>query len=500
MVATAEAYKCLTIEHIKSNNSVYQWVQPTRHKLGTTSYVKCPTEVTYRNQINSKRDSIKDQYNRLWNEIVEARSIEKKFAALFYAYNTTLPTLYTLVKTHRIPPGVDITSKSLEELKVRPIVSCSGSPSEKLATLATKIITPLLDFIPCHLKNIHEQLEIFKRINPDELSGLRFYTADVSALFTNVNVSSCIEDVIKLAAEYWRDIQTYGLEIVDLQRLLEVVLGNSFFMFNGRLYNQIYGVFNGCAASPPCAIIKLYKLEKESIYTDAYYLTNPIRLFYGRYVDDSGSFATSKEAAIHSCSVISSKDHEGRIKWEVEYSENDQQYVPFLDTEIRVDKDNSISSRYYRKPQNKGITLNYKSHHQLSTKESVARNCYKTAVDVSSGPTEREHSLAIVDGILSQNGYPNPRSFDTRISGTQRKNKRKSANNTDYTTLSLPYTTEKDANSIRNYIHKNKIPIRPIFTPGKTLKKIFCQSRPLDTVKCVLGNTDRCANYNKRHM
>ena len=30
VVANAEAYKCLTIEHIKSNNSVYQWVQPTR--------------------------------------------------------------------------------------------------------------------------------------------------------------------------------------------------------------------------------------------------------------------------------------------------------------------------------------------------------------------------------------------------------------------------------------------------------------------------------------
>ena len=110
-------------------------------------------------------------------------------------------------------------------------------------------------------------------------------------------------------------------------------------------------LFIGCAASPPCAIIKLYKLEKESIYTDAYYLTNPVRIFYGRYVDDSGSFATSKEAAIQSCSMISSKDSEGRIKWEVEYPEDDQQYVPFLDTEIRVNKNNSISSRYYRKPQ-----------------------------------------------------------------------------------------------------------------------------------------------------
>ena len=31
-----------------------------------------------------------------------------------------------------------------------------------------------------------------------------------------------------------------------------------------------------------------------------------------------------------------------------------------------------------------------------------------------------------------------------------------------------------------------------MFTPGKTLKKIFCQSRPLDTAKYVLGSPDRC--------
>ena len=47
-------------------------------------------------------------------------------------------------------------------------------------------------------------------------------------------------------------------------------------------------------------------------------------------------------------------------------------------------------------------------------------------------------------------------------------------------TLSLPYTNERDANCIRNYIKSNKMPIRPIFTPGKTLAQTFCKSRPFD--------------------
>ena len=34
--------------------------------------------------------------------------------------------------------------------------------------------------------------------------------------------------------------------------------------------------------------------------------------------------------------------------------------------------------------------------------------------------------------------------------------------------------------------------VRPVFTPGKTLKQTFCKSRPLDNNKCVLGNPERC--------
>ena len=179
-------------------------------------------------------------------------------------------------------------------------------------------------------------------------------------------------------------------------------MGNPFFTFNGRLYVQIYGTFIGCGASPPCAIITVYWLEKERIYVDPYYLQSPIHLFCGRYVDDSGSPARSKEEARTNCDMISSKDldSDGKIKWEVEYPEQDNQYVPYIDTQIRIQDNGAISSRYYRKPRNKGITLNYRSHHQMGTKIAVAKNYYKTAKEVSSGSAELQHSLNIVDNVL----------------------------------------------------------------------------------------------------
>ena len=127
---------------------------------------------------------------------------------------------------------------------------------------------------------------------------------------------------------------------------------------------------------------------------------------------------------------------DGRIRWEVDFPD-DNQYTPFLDTEIKINSDGILSSRYYRKPRSKVITLNYHSHHQRTTKEAVAKNYYRTATEVSSGPAELQHSLNIVDSVLKQNSYPSPRSYATAT--TVNTSKRK--DNNKYVTLTLPYTT-----------------------------------------------------------
>ena len=148
----------------------------------------------------------------------------------------------------------------------------------------TRIITPLLNFIPCHLKNIRQHQELLKTIEPSGLQGLKFYTADVAALFTNINIGRCIKNVLELAEEHWGEIPTYGIKLADLHKLLEIVLGNSYLTFNKRLYEQIYGAFIGCSVSPVCARITVYKLEKESIYNDINFLSSPIGLFYRRFM------------------------------------------------------------------------------------------------------------------------------------------------------------------------------------------------------------------------
>ena len=124
--------------------------------------------------------------------------------------------------------------------------------------------------------NIHEHLEKLKNMENKDLAGYSFYTADVSALFTNVNVDSCISDILDLAHTYWDEIVTHGLELIDLQELLEVGFRNAFFTFNGRLYWQVLGVFMGYCPSPTTVIIRLAKCEMNSIYIDPNYISSPV--------------------------------------------------------------------------------------------------------------------------------------------------------------------------------------------------------------------------------
>ena len=82
-------------------------------------------------------------------------------------------------------------------------------------------------------------------MKPCGLTDLKFCTADVTALFTDVNVETSINDVIEFAKEYWDQIDTYGLRLVDLHLILETVLSNSYFTFNHRLYRQVFEAFIG---------------------------------------------------------------------------------------------------------------------------------------------------------------------------------------------------------------------------------------------------------------
>ncbi|XP_063680038.1 uncharacterized protein LOC134815435 [Bolinopsis microptera] len=271
----------------------------------------------------------------------------------------------------------------LEQVKVRPIISCVDSPTERLSWLVTTILKPLLKEIPSHLGNLFEHLETLRAIPKEQLAGRRIFSADISALYTNINVQGCIDDVIELATEHREKLDLMGLNLTDVHEILLHILTSSYFVYNGTLWIQQDGLFMGLRPGPFCAVIRVYKFERSSVYTDLHYLSVYLSDFYKRYIDDATSTAVTREEALALVQSIADQDPDKKLKWEVEFPENDQEFIPFLNTELRVEPDGTVTSRLYRKPQQKDITLHKNSCHPESVKTNTVINLYKEADKIS---------------------------------------------------------------------------------------------------------------------
>ena len=274
-----------------------KYVPPTQKVKGLSVEIKVPTITSYRNQMNSICERLEMDCNTLWMEISQKHSFSNNFTNTVLTHHSSLPTMYTLVKTHKIPADVDPSTLSVQEIKARPIVSCSDSPTEKLAWVVSNCINPLLKHVPCHLFNIHSNLEILRSIPSKELAGLKFYSADIAALYTNLSIQYCVKAVIEMAEEYSNELDTFGITLVELHKLLELVFMNSFFTFDTKLYFQCDGLFMGCSPCPPAAIIAVYKMIRNSIYVDSYFISSYISHYYCSYVDDNSSLGPDRSYA-----------------------------------------------------------------------------------------------------------------------------------------------------------------------------------------------------------
>lgn len=375
---------------------------------------------------------------------------------------------------------------------------------DRITFLLCHLLKPLLDVVPSHLKNTHDVLTKLQRLSPEQLKGQTFFTADVEALYTNINVETAIDDIIELAGENRNLLKLHGLTLTDIHELLEVALLNSYFVYDQQVYNQLFGFFMGVRPAPLGAIIKMWKLERNSLYVDLRITPT----FYGRYYDDLAAITSNIRKAALICTSIEAEDPDSRIRLTVDYPKTRNDYTPFLNMEVKVDQDGSLNTRLYRKPQKKLLTLHASSHHPLSVKEHTIANMYDTAESVSSNTTNKQHSEGMVDELLLNNGYT------SRVLGrmkNKRKNKQSTRKRKDHkvldpvTTLKVPFLSDRCTAKIKEAAKSLQIPVRVVTTPGKKLRDMLTSSRPLDKKKCpnnncrtclALGDNGKCSDRN----
>ena len=144
------------------------------------------------------------------------------------------------------------------------------------------------------------------------------------------------------------------------------------------------------------AIICMDRFEHTHIYTTY----QPY--FYGRYVDDIGTFVNNVEEAELILTDLNSKH--ATIAFELE-TPNEDKFLPILDLMIRVNKEGQVERKLYCKPASKGITLNFSSHQPSTTKRAMVN---AELLRAETYPTSEFVQTAVnhTKSKLLNNGYP----------------------------------------------------------------------------------------------
>ena len=497
------------LKHLRTNDSLHisvadktsefaimnktDQIRATKNHFNNTQVYKPlsmpDTEKEATRSIQKLTKRLEADVNQKWKDICKRRKLSDSVYRLFAAHHTQLSIGRVQIKTHKHPVD-DISNISPTNLKVRPIVSGCGSPFDKITWLVCYILGPLMELVPSHIKNTQSFLQEIQQVPTHKLQHMTVCTADVESLYTNIDVPTAIQDIINFAEEHKKQLQWYGLKLVDIHELLELTLGNSYFLYDSQIYQQLLGLFMGSRPAPIAATIRMYMLERNSVYID-------LRInieFYRRFYDDLISIVANQRKARLLCTIIEQQDDKELIKLTLDYPENSESYTPFLNTEIRVNKESStIESRLYRKEQKKLLTLNATSHHPHLVKEHTVQNMYRTADEVSSSPENREHSNKLIDELLLNNGYSS-QTLESMKKKKKKKYKKKKTKKKDgfCATLKMPYLSEKCTAAVKRAAEKCFLNVRVITTPGKKLGDILTSSKPLDKQKCPNLNCRCC--------
>nr|CDJ92689.1 reverse transcriptase [Haemonchus contortus] len=197
----------------------------------------------------------------------------------------TVPTLYNLVKTHKIPAKTDTMTLPWTEIKTRPIISSCGGPADGLSWLLVRLLSPLLRYVGAHIVNVEEYISALHQCPVP--TGAFYASLDVVSLYTNVNNEGAVRAVLSLIEDTKDDITMMGFSRSEVKDLIKAALECNIFCFDNKFYKQKRGLAMGKRVAPVLAVIFLDHIEKSS-------LTSGI-VFYKRYIDDVFVIGTTED-------------------------------------------------------------------------------------------------------------------------------------------------------------------------------------------------------------
>ena len=370
------------------------------------------------------------------------------------------------------------------DIPLRPIVSTSGDPLDKLSWLLERVISQLLAFVPAHLKNTYDYLDRIHTQFPHGFPpGSIAFTIDVANLYGSIPTDEAIASTINLLERNQDKIELFGLSMTDIRLLLEHCLNNNYFRFGQKYFKQTKGIAMGSRIAPPLAIVFMNAIESMILASDK--ILQP--LLYIRYIDDIMGIWTHEPDSLDAFLDFMNNFHPS-LKFTIERSDNnDENQVPFLDTLLTVHRNGKFTTELYIKPMAANIILPYSSAHPVQTKRSVLYAQLLRAKRLGSNQPAKERGMNKIEDLFRENGYPHNMIKRTRHRITSYNTSlttRKADNNTH---ISLPFIDDTLSRRVQSIVKRSKLPVRLAWKSGKTLSSYLTRSA-LESPPCPAGN------------
>ena len=298
---------------------------------------------------------------------------------------------YLLPKVHkkpsswphaRMPPG-------------RPIVADVGTESSEICKYIDHFLRPLAGLHPAYLKDTYDFLDKVKG-RPIEPHWLLF-TADVESLYTNMRFDRVLTTIAQMFAEY-PDPKRPDWAIL---KLLDIVMSNNDFEFDGAFYLQILGASMGRSWAPSAANIYLRELDEKA--REGLNGTKPV--LYFRFLDDIfGLWPGTRQQLFEFESYLNTIIPGIKLTFTIR-----EELIEFLDTRIYRHVDDrglhTLRTKVYFKPTDTHQLLHRKSHHPTHTFRGIVKSQLIRFKRISSTWYDYQEACAILTRTLVTRGY-----------------------------------------------------------------------------------------------
>jgi hypothetical protein len=252
-----------------------------------------------------------------------------------------IPIFYGMPKVHKNPTTLCS------------VVSCINSFSTIFSNWLDFKMKDLLFLIPSYIKDSRHLLSELKHLQLPP--NAKLFTADATAMYTNIDTNTGIRAFKMLFSEYRNLIPSDFPQELFLN-ILRIVMENNIFKFGDTYWLQTQGTVMGTPAAPLYSILTYGYYENTTILNN--FKTN--LLYYKRFIDDifsiwidydnSGKISAQSrtdptkpwERFKHTLNQF------GSLKWNVEPL---TESTNFLDITITI-KDKQLTTVTYQKPLN----------------------------------------------------------------------------------------------------------------------------------------------------